>query len=91
MNYRGQLQVNAVDRNEEIEVRITDSGSGIPEDIQSKIFQPFFTTKPPGEGSGLGLDIVKKIVKKHGGTISFHSVPGETTFIVALPKSTESK
>ena len=91
MNYRGKLQVKAFDRNDEIEVRITDSGSGIPKDIQSKIFQPFFTTKPPGEGSGLGLDIVKKIVEKHGGTISFNSVPGETTFIVTLPNLTESR
>jgi signal transduction histidine kinase/FixJ family two-component response regulator len=85
MNYRGILRVDAARLNGNIEVSITDSGSGIPEEIQDKIFQPFFTTKPPGEGSGLGLDIVKKIIEKHGGTIHFRSLPGKTTFIVALP------
>ncbi|MDY7016187.1 MAG: HAMP domain-containing sensor histidine kinase, partial [Cyanobacteriota bacterium] len=57
----------------------------IPEQIQPQIFQPFFTTKPPGEGSGLGLDIVKKIVEKHSGSIEFDSKPGRTTFAVTLP------
>ena len=87
MNYRGNLTVGITQVNSWIQVQIADSGSGIPEDIQAKIFQPFFTTKPPGEGSGLGLDIVKKIVEKHRGTISFQSVPGNTTFTVQLPMS----
>lgn len=85
MNYRGILRVDAARLNGNIEVKIIDSGSGIPEEIQEKIFQPFFTTKPPGEGSGLGLDIVKKIIEKHGGTIHFRSMPGQTIFIVTLP------
>ncbi|MGL5060608.1 MAG: ATP-binding protein [Microcoleus sp.] len=85
MNYRGILRVNAARSNGNIEVMIIDSGSGIPEEIQEKIFQPFFTTKPPGEGSGLGLDIVKKIIEKHGGTINFRSMPGQTIFVVTLP------
>jgi two-component system, NtrC family, sensor kinase len=68
-----------------IEVKIADSGRGIPPEIQAKIFQPFFTTKPPGEGSGLGLDIAKKIVNKHQGKISVESKPGKTTFTVSLP------
>jgi len=66
-------------------VEVTDSGCGIPPEIADKIFQPFFTTKPAGEGSGLGLDIVQKIIKKHQGTITFTSVPGRTTFTVILP------
>lgn len=53
--------------------------------MKAKIFQPFFTTKPPGEGSGLGLDIVRKIVEKYRGVIDFESIPGQTTFTVSLP------
>ena len=68
-----------------MKVSITDSGKGIPAEIKDKIFQPFFTTKPPGEGSGLGLDIVKKIVEKHQGIITFESTVGQTKCTVALP------
>ena len=85
MNNRGTLTIDAREEKDSILVSITDSGEGIPEDIKAKIFQPFFTTKPPGEGSGLGLDIVRKIVEKHQGTIDFESIPGQTTFIVSLP------
>ena len=66
-------------------VRITDSGCGIPPEIQGRIFEPFFTTKPAGEGSGLGLDICRKIVDKHHGRIEVQSQPGNTTFSVFLP------
>ncbi len=85
MSNKGTLTITAWQEEEQIKVSITDSGEGIPTEIQSKIFQPFFTTKPPGEGSGLGLDIVKKIVKKHQGEIDFTSIPGKTTFTVSLP------
>ncbi|MGF1494535.1 MAG: response regulator [Microcoleaceae cyanobacterium] len=71
-------------------VSIADSGSGIPPEIQGKIFQPFFTTKPVGEGSGLGLDIVQKIVEKHQGKVEFESVPGNTVFRVFLPVTGDS-
>ena len=65
---------------------IGDSGCGIPADIQDKIFDAFFTTKPIGEGSGLGLDIVKKIIAKHGGRIVVESEVGKgTRFLVYLP------
>ncbi|MBI5219748.1 MAG: PAS domain S-box protein [Bacteroidia bacterium] len=67
-------------------VCFNDSGKGIPDEIKEKIFKPFFTTKKTGEGSGLGLDIVKKIIQKHNGAISFESAPGNTTFYVWLPK-----
>jgi signal transduction histidine kinase/tetratricopeptide (TPR) repeat protein len=70
-----------------VEIRVTDNGTGIPEAIKSKIFQPFFTTKPTGEGTGLGLSLSYDIVTKgHAGTMEVESVEGEgTTFIVKLP------
>ncbi|MEQ8466829.1 trifunctional serine/threonine-protein kinase/ATP-binding protein/sensor histidine kinase [Coleofasciculus sp. E1-EBD-02] len=85
MDSKGTLHISVGQHNQEIVVEFTDSGAGIPLDIQDKIFQPFFTTKPAGEGSGLGLDIVQKIVAKHQGTITFTSVPGSTTFTLTLP------
>ncbi len=67
-----------------IVVRITDFGHGIPEDIRERVFEPFFTTKSAGEGSGLGLDIVCKIIDRHQGKIEVESQPGKTTFSVFL-------
>jgi signal transduction histidine kinase len=67
-------------------VEICDDGPGIPEDIIGRIFTPFFTTKPFGEGTGLGLDLAWRIVvEKHGGNMSVQSKPGDTRFIVCLP------
>ncbi len=67
-------------------IHFSDSGEGIPIEIQKRIFEPFFTTKPQGEGTGLGLDIVKKIMKNHNGKIEFESIAGiGTTFHVYLP------
>ena len=85
MNNQGKLEIGVFEQAGEIVVQITDSGSGIPTEIQSRIFQPFFTTKPAGEGSGLGLHIVRQIVEKHQGRISANSEPGRTTFSVFLP------
>ncbi|MEB3295820.1 MAG: ATP-binding protein [Synechococcales bacterium] len=68
-----------------ITVEIMDNGCGIPSENLPRIFQPFFTTKPIGEGSGLGLDIVKKIIDKHNGLIEVSSQPGNTKFTVWLP------
>ena len=86
MNYNGKMQIDILNEPEFVVVKITDSGPGIPAEIQSKVFDAFFTTKAPGEGSGLGLDICKKIVLKHNGKIDFQSVLGKTTFSVSLPK-----
>ncbi|NJK48725.1 GHKL domain-containing protein [Candidatus Gracilibacteria bacterium] len=85
MDYQGTLTIDVQARSQHIVVNITDSGTGIPPEIASRIFEPFFTTKRAGEGSGLGLDIVKKIVNKHKGKIEVESVPGKTSFIVYLP------
>ncbi|MCC3420603.1 MAG: AAA family ATPase [Microcoleus sp. PH2017_07_MST_O_A] len=85
MDNRGTLTIGLTEQSDQVKISVTDSGKGIPEEIEAKIFEPFFTTKPAGEGSGLGLDIVKKIVEKHQGRIEVESIPGETTFNVFLP------
>lgn len=66
-------------------VEVVDNGPGIPEEVKTHIFDPFFTTKPVGEGTGLGLDIVYRIVRNHGGDLSFDSRPGQTCFAVRIP------
>ena len=81
----GELTIVTLEENQGVKVEISDSGSGIPKDIQKKIFEPFFTTKPTGEGSGLGLHISKKIIDKHQGTIAVDSKPGHTRFSIWLP------
>lgn len=91
MDNHGSLEINATTAANQIVVAITDSGSGIPPHLQDQIFQPFFTTKPPGEGSGLGLDIVRRIIEKHRGTVTATSRPGKTTFTVRLPMETANR
>lgn len=82
----GILRISLNTFGENIEVAITDSGCGVPESIKDEIFKPLFTTKPPGMGTGLGLDIVNRIIKRHNGTISMESVPGQgATFTVRIP------
>lgn len=86
MKGHGTLTVNTLQDGNFIRVEIIDSGSGIPPAIQSRIFEPFFTTKSIGKGSGLGLDVVRRVVEnRHQGTISLESRPGRTCFIVCLP------
>jgi two-component system NtrC family sensor kinase len=72
------------------EVRVADTGTGIPKDILNKIFDPFFTTKASDKGTGLGLSVSYGIIENHGGKISVESVEGEgTTFVIRLPLSAE--
>jgi len=72
--------------NDKIEIKIKDNGSGIPEKIVSKIFQPFFTTKPTGQGTGLGLSLAYDIAKAHGGEIKVETKEGEgSEFVIQLP------
>ena len=66
-------------------VEIADDGPGIPADVLARIWEPFFTTKPPGSGTGLGLDVVQRIVAQHGGRVDVTSEPGATAFTVCLP------
>ncbi|OKO69994.1 histidine kinase, partial [Bradyrhizobium sp. NAS80.1] len=76
------------DCGERIEIRIRDNGTGIPDEVKGKMFNPFFTTKPAGEGTGLGLSMSHDIiVKQHGGTIDVDTRPGEfTEFTILLPR-----
>ncbi len=85
MHGKGKLLVRVLRENDDIVVEIGDNGPGIPAEVQSRIFEPFFTTKEVGEGTGLGLDVVHRIVKKMHGQINVKSVPGETRFIVRIP------
>ena len=81
----GRLGLKAYQDADSVIVEVVDSGPGIPLEAQRKIFDPFYTTKPPGEGTGLGLNISHSIVSKHRGEISFSSKPGFTRFRVKLP------
>lgn len=86
----GQITIETFATDQYVGVKLTDTGTGIPEDTQSRIFDLNFTTKPHGKGTGLGLYITHQIIKKHGGTISVNSIPGQTTFEVHLPLSPPS-
>jgi signal transduction histidine kinase len=69
-----------------VTISISDNGSGIPDAVKDKIFQPFFTTKPTGQGTGLGLSLSYDIVKAHGGELKMETKEGEgSTFIIQLP------
>jgi len=80
----GHVTVRAERERERVVVRIIDDGPGVPPEIQGRIFDPFFTTKGVGEGTGLGLDIVRRLLQRHDGDISLESVPGHTEFQVRL-------
>ena len=82
---RGKLRVRTYRDATCVVVEIGDNGPGIPPEVQPHIFEPFFTTKGVGEGSGLGLDTVQRIVRKHKGSIQVSSRPGDTRFQVFLP------
>jgi signal transduction histidine kinase len=69
-----------------VEIKVADNGIGIPQKIVDKIFQPFFTTKPSGQGTGLGLSLAYDIIKAHGGEIKVETREGEgSEFIIQLP------
>ena len=81
----GHVAVSAGRELDRVVVRIVDDGPGIPPEIQGRIFDPFFTTKGVGKGTGLGLDIVRRLLQRHEGEIEVESVPGRTEFQVRLP------
>jgi len=81
----GELTIETTCDSKNVKVKIIDNGSGIPKEIMSRIFDPFFTTKKVGQGTGIGLDLVNRIVKRHNGNIKVESVPGRTEFAVCIP------
>jgi len=85
-SYEPVVNLSTKKLNEKIEIRVTDNGNGIPDTFKEKIFQPFFTTKPTGQGTGLGLSLAYDIVKANGGEIKVETNEGEgSKFIVSLP------
>ncbi len=85
MGDEGKLTIKTYQEFGNVCIEISDTGKGIPAEHLNRIYDPFFTTKPVGKGTGLGLDIVRKIVLKHKGTIEVTSVPGNTTFKICIP------
>ena len=85
MHGKGDLRVRTYKDGDCVMVEIADNGPGIPPDIEPHIFEPFFTTKGVGEGTGLGLDTVQRIIRKHRGSIEVDSKPGDTLFRISLP------
>ena len=84
--YEPVVSVSTKKINDKIEIRVKDNGNGIPQKVVDKIFQPFFTTKPSGQGTGLGLSLSYDIVKTHGGEIKVETKEGEgSEFIIQMP------
>ena len=85
--YKPTVTVSTKCIDNQVEIRVSDNGTGMPAEVQAKIFQPFFTTKPTGEGTGLGLSLSYDIITKaHGGTLAVAGEPGQgTEFLVTLP------
>jgi len=84
-NGKGNLEITSAHDSRFVKVFIKDNGPGIPENIQQKIFDPFFTTKEMGKGSGLGLDVVNRIMIQHNGDVKVKSQPGATEFEICFP------
>jgi C4-dicarboxylate-specific signal transduction histidine kinase len=80
-----KIEVKEADRG--VEIRVTDSGSGVPEQYREKIFQPFFTLKDVGKGTGLGLSISRRIMESQGGTLELDLNSSYTSFVVRVPQS----
>jgi signal transduction histidine kinase len=85
MGGQGEIRIRAFQRDTNVVVEICDNGPGMPAAVRDRIFEPFYTTKPPGSGTGLGLHISHNVVARHRGEIIVRSKPGETCFEVCLP------
>jgi signal transduction histidine kinase len=85
MGGHGRIRIHAFARESDVVVEICDDGPGMPPEVRERIFEPFYTTKPPGSGTGLGLHISHNVVGRHRGRIEVRSRPGETCFEVVLP------
>ncbi|MGB3402838.1 MAG: ATP-binding protein [Microcoleaceae cyanobacterium] len=89
-NIPPKIIIRTCQKNNDLRVEIEDNGPGIPEEIKNRILEPFFTTKPMGKGSGLGLDLVRRIIEnRHRGSLMIESQPGKTCFVVLLPIKTQ--
>jgi len=89
LGVRGRVVVRAWRDDGSVRVEVRDNGPGIPEALQERVFEPFFTTKEPGHGTGLGLDIARRIISDlHGGELTMTSAPGDTRFTARLPLTT---
>ena len=87
-NYEPTVSVSTKKLKDVVEIKVSDNGNGIPQKILDKIFQPFFTTKPTGQGTGLGLSLAYDIVKAHGGELKVETKEGEgSEFVIQIPKS----
>ena len=85
--YTPLVSVQTKKSDDKIEIKVTDNGNGIPKNVVDKVFQPFFTTKPTGEGTGLGLSLAYDIIKAHGGVIKVESKEDEgSELIISLPE-----
>ena len=85
-HYEPTVSVSTKKISDKVEIRVKDNGNGIPQKVLDKIFQPFFTTKPTGQGTGLGLSLSYDIVKAHGGELKVETKEGEgSEFIIQLP------
>ena len=87
----GTIRIDAHRESNRVVVCILDDGSGIPNDMLDRIFDPFYTTKPPGKGTGLGLDITRRLVRRYNGDISVRSRPGHTEFRISLVYNLKDK
>jgi signal transduction histidine kinase len=85
LHQNGELIIETICDSKNVNVKFIDNGSGIPPEIVSRIFDPFFTTKKVGEGTGIGLDLVNRIIKHHSGEIKVNSKPGRTEFVISVP------
>ncbi len=84
--YEPTISVRTKKVGDKVEIKVADNGNGIPQQVLDKIFQPFFTTKPTGQGTGLGLSLSYDIIKAHGGELKVETKEGEgAEFIIQLP------
>lgn len=87
----GELRIETTCDDKNARIKIIDNGSGIPQEIISRIFDPFFTTKKQGDGTGIGLDLVNRVIKHHNGDIKVNSKPGHTEFAICIPVAETKK
>jgi signal transduction histidine kinase len=91
INGRGTLTIKTQHDSGFIQVSISDDGPGMPDAVKSQAFDPFFTTKDIGKGSGMGLEVVHRVIKQHNGSVQFTSQPGKTEFSIRLPINANRK